>query len=204
MTPTSKQQYFDELAERWDELCEPERVAGLVRDGLEHMGLAPDEHVVDLGCGTGILAGLLLEQLGPAGSVTAVDFSPGMLERAKEKIADPRVRFVLGDAAALPLADEGADRVICLSTWPHLGDPNPVIAELWRVLVTSGVVCVWHVDSRQIINQIHRSAAGSIRSDLLEPAARLVARLTRQHFVMHEVVDDEIAYRIVATKGAAP
>lgn len=113
MGEQEKRKYFDDLASRWDGFTDHDRVRASLRIELGRMRLSPDEHVVDLGCGTGNLTAVLLETLGAGACITAVDFSPAMVERAREKLADPRVRWCVADAAALPLLPESCDRVRC-------------------------------------------------------------------------------------------
>lgn len=61
---------------------EPWRHAGIVA-----LRLAPGEHVLDLGCGTGLSLALLERGVGPRGRITAVEPSGEMLERARRRVA---------------------------------------------------------------------------------------------------------------------
>jgi len=75
------------------------------------LGLLGDEHVLDVACGTGNAA-LALAQALPNGRVTAVDFSPGMLERARRKASSLKIgniEFVEGDMQNLMFQDTGFD-----------------------------------------------------------------------------------------------
>src|SRR3712207_5525702 len=56
---------------------------------LEHAALSRDERVLDVACGTGIVARLAAERVGPAGSVTGLDLNPGMLAVARTVAASP-------------------------------------------------------------------------------------------------------------------
>ena len=50
---------------------------------IEQGQLQPGERIVDVACGTGIVARLAAQQVGAAGSVTGLDLNPGMLEMAR-------------------------------------------------------------------------------------------------------------------------
>jgi malonyl-CoA O-methyltransferase len=130
---------YDRWAEIYDgegnplvELEEPEidRRLGAV-DGLA---------LLDVGCGTGRHA---LRLAARGARVTALDFSPGMLERARAKPGANAVRFVEHDLAApLPFADGAFDRVVCGLVLDHIGALEKFFAELVRVCRTDGrAVC---------------------------------------------------------------
>ena len=86
--------------------------------------------VADVGCGTARHA----IRLAAAGArVTALDFSPRMLEAARAKPGAARVRFVLHDVATpLPLEDGAADRVLCCLVMEHVADLTVLFRELGR------------------------------------------------------------------------
>ena len=94
-----RREYFDQVSDHWDGWNRQEVMIPKLRSGLLSFGVQPSEHVLDLGCGTGMLLTVLLEHLDPDGSVIAVDFSPKMLEIARKKFLDrpvtPAVRTVL-------------------------------------------------------------------------------------------------------------
>jgi len=101
--------------------------------------------VLDLGCGTGRWTA----RLATAGAhVTALDFSAGMLARAREKLpAGAAVRFIEHDIARpLPLADAAFDRVLCALVLDHVQAPNQLFREMARVCRPEGsiVISVMH------------------------------------------------------------
>jgi malonyl-CoA O-methyltransferase len=96
--------------------------------------------VLDVGCGTGRHA---LRMAGAGASVTAVDFSEGMLAAAKRKAADLKleIEFVRHDIAApFPFADEAFDRVVCGLVLDHVADVRGLFAEMGRVCARGGLV----------------------------------------------------------------
>ncbi|MCU0610756.1 MAG: class I SAM-dependent methyltransferase [Candidatus Eisenbacteria bacterium] len=194
--------FFDDLADRWDDVCDIKRVAASIRAGLAGMGIRPSECIVDIGCGTGTLLRCLLDVLGPEGRVHAVDISPRMIERARAKIVDPRVSFTVTSADRLPVPDASVDRVFCFSCWPHIDQPEPVLAEFARVLRAGGTVSIWHADGKEIINGIHQNAGEAVASDVLEPGEELAGLLRDRGFDVREVIDVPSEYRVSATRGA--
>lgn len=101
-------------------------------------------HVADIGCGTGRHT-LPLAQAGA--HVTALDFSAGMLARAREKAAALPVRFLEHDLTQpLPLPPAAFDLVLNCLVLEHLPDPPRFFAELARICRPQGhiVISVMH------------------------------------------------------------
>jgi SAM-dependent methyltransferase len=96
--------------------------------------------VVDLGCGTGRHA----IRLAAAGArVTAVDFSDGMVAKARGKPGWERVHFVAHDLTqALPFADRAFDRVLSCLVLDHVSDLVAFFAESRRICRPDGFVLV--------------------------------------------------------------
>jgi SAM-dependent methyltransferase len=99
--------------------------------------LLPDgaRHVVDLGAGTGKLTGLLLDR---GLEVTSVEPSPNMLAELERSLGERTgLRALVGSAEQIPLADGGADAVLCAQAW-HWVDPERAVPEVARVLAPGG------------------------------------------------------------------
>ncbi len=91
------------------------------------------DEVLDAACGTGDLA---LADLRAGGRVTGLDFSERMLERARRKA--PGIRFVQGDALALPFPDASFDAATVGFGVRNLDDLDAGLRELRRVLRVGG------------------------------------------------------------------
>lgn len=93
----------------------------------------PPCRVVDVGCGEGRLARDLMA-LGY--DVVGIDASPTLIAAARE--ADPEGRYVIADAAALPLPDASADAVTAFMALQDIDDIDAAVREIARVLVPGG------------------------------------------------------------------
>ena len=114
---------------------------------LGHIALQPGEQVLDVACGTGVLARQAAPFLGADGFVAGVDLNPGMLEVAHRRLSAAGLEPVLrqGDAAALPFADASFDVVLCQQGLQFFPEPLSALREMHRVLRPDGRLglCVW-------------------------------------------------------------
>lgn len=112
--------------------------AQAVREMIPPAALAGD--VLEIGCGTGKNTLYLAER---AKSVTAIDFSDGMLKRAKERVTSPRVKFVRHDIREVwQLADRSFDFVTVNLVLEHIEHIAFVFQESSRVLRPGGQMFV--------------------------------------------------------------
>ncbi len=199
----AKQEYFDSIAEKWEGFMDVHALEIALRHVIADLNIGPEEVVLDLGCGTGILTGILLEVLSDRGHIHAVDFSPAMIEVARSKGDDRRITWHVADALHLPISDSSIDRAVCFSSWPHFPDSGLAAEEVHRVLRNHGTLAILHLQSREKINQIHTSAGGAISRDLLPPASTLASLLRTHSLMPTTTVDDDRMYLIVATKTVA-
>jgi len=95
--------------------------------------LQPDEHVLDVACGTGFVARLAAQRVGVKGRVVGIDLNTGMIEAARETVATT-IDWRIGDAAALPFEDGGFDVVLCQQGLQFFPDRIQALGEMRRVL----------------------------------------------------------------------
>jgi len=100
--------------------------------------LQVEDHVVDVACGTGDLS--IAFARAQAKTVIGIDFTQGMIDRAKEKIEGMNVaiEFRRGDAMDLDLEDESADVISIAFGIRNVQDPEIAIEEFYRVLRPNG------------------------------------------------------------------
>jgi demethylmenaquinone methyltransferase / 2-methoxy-6-polyprenyl-1,4-benzoquinol methylase len=102
--------------------------------------VAPGDRVLDACCGTGDLA---LAAQAEGGKVTGLDFSEGMLERARRKSAD--IEWIRGDLLRLPFQDAAFDAVTVGFGVRNVEDLDPALRELRRVLKPGGRLAVLEI-----------------------------------------------------------
>jgi len=132
-------QMFDQVAARYDarnRLFSADRDRAWRRRAARRAALRPDETALDLCTGTGKLAHELLPYVGPSGRVIGIDFSPAMLELARER--EPQVEFRLGDVTRLSEADASVDAITIAFGLRNLVDREAALREMLRVLRPGG------------------------------------------------------------------
>ncbi|MCS7182338.1 MAG: methyltransferase domain-containing protein [Thermoanaerobaculum sp.] len=192
----ARRAFFEAKAWQWETNCDGQQYQQL-QEGLRRWKVRPGEVVLDLGCGTGVLARLLAAAVGNEGRVVAVDYALPMLWRGRREATG--ILWVGARAQALPLPPSSVDRAILLAVWPHLRQKSRVLRELVRVLKPNGWLHLWHLASRRQVNRVHRQAGKPIALDQLEPASQLASRLQAHGFSVVEVEEGQ-SYRISAVK----
>lgn len=158
---------------------------------LQTAALQPGERVLDVACGTGLVARLAAEHVGRTGTVTGIDISPDMIEVAKATPAPtvPAVDWHVGDATSLPLPDGAYDVVLCQMGLMFIEDRVAALTEMRRVLAPGGRLVVntpgsiqptFELMEQAIIDHINPELGGFVRAvfSMHDPSA--VAALLRE------------------------
>jgi SAM-dependent methyltransferase len=110
----------------------------------------PGGKLLEIGSGPGRLA-VRLAREAPDMTLTGVDISDAMVERAARRAAgaglSERVRFEVGDVAALPLPDGEFDGVVSTLSLHHWPDPASGLAEIHRVLKPGGEARIYDLSN---------------------------------------------------------
>jgi ubiquinone/menaquinone biosynthesis C-methylase UbiE len=116
---------------------------------LEAVHLAEGERVLDVACGTGIVARMAAERVGPRGRVVGVDLNPGMIRVAGSlpATAGAPIEWIERDALDLGLPEASFDAVLCQQGFQFFPDKALALREMRRVLVRGGgrlALSVWN------------------------------------------------------------
>ncbi len=144
MDDTLEGQVTRSAAEVYEEFFLPALFRQWAPQVAEAAGLAAGQKVLDVACGTGVLAREAIKRVGPSGSVTGLDRNEGMLAVARREA--PGLEWRPGRAEALPFADGAFDAVLSQFGLMFFEGRVAALKEMWRVLRPSGgrlAVAVW-------------------------------------------------------------
>lgn len=113
---------------------------------LDKSNLIPDEKVLDIGCGSGIISN---ECARKGAIVYGFDLSSGAVKYAKAKEIKGTM-FVIADAQNIPFKSDYFDAVVCSEVIEHLPEPEKMIAEITRVLKNQGRLFLFTPNSRSL------------------------------------------------------
>jgi demethylmenaquinone methyltransferase/2-methoxy-6-polyprenyl-1,4-benzoquinol methylase len=136
---------FDEGAKHYDGIVD----WGFFRTGahyrrwvLRRQGLKPGDRLLDVACGTGLVAVEARRVLGTAEHITCLDPSEGMLAIARAKLP---ATFVLGHAERMPFADDSFDFLTMGFALRHVTSLAETFREYRRVLKPGGKLLILEV-----------------------------------------------------------
>jgi SAM-dependent methyltransferase len=112
---------------------------------LDEAQVAPGNRVLDVACGTGVLALAAADRVGPGGEVAALDASPEMLAVARRKRRN--IEWHEGAAESLPFEDGHFDAVVSQFGMMFFNDRPAALSEMMRVLRPGGRLAVAVCDS---------------------------------------------------------
>ena len=140
MTQPSYRDFTGDAAQNYERYFVPNIGAPVADTLLAAAELRTGERVLDVACGTGIVARRAAEEVGPSGAVTALDLAPDMIDVAKSLPAPDgaHIEWHVGNAESLPFEDGSFDVVLSQMGLQFMGDRPAVAAEFARVLDTGG------------------------------------------------------------------
>lgn len=166
--------------------------------------LGPGQRVLEPGCGTGRLSEVLAQVVGPAGSLTALDISEGMVKACRKRVAG--LSWVRVERMAVEEFHPSAnsfDRVVCHQVFPHFDDQPAALAHLVEMLKPGGVLTVVHFMPSAVINDTHRKAGTVVEKDLLPPPGRMRSMIAAVGLSLEVLLDDELGYMLKARLRSA-
>lgn len=129
--------YGTNAAENYERFFVPSIGRPVADELMIAAGLRPEERVLDVACGTGVVARLAAERTGVA--VAGLDLNPGMLEVAKSVTPeDLRIGWHESSVDSMPFPDEAFDVVLCQMSLQFFPDKLLALREVRRVLCTTG------------------------------------------------------------------
>lgn len=114
---------------------------------IDQVSLTGEERVLDVGCGTGIVARRAADRVSGRGEIVGIDVNEEMLAvaRATASGSHLQIEWRQGDATDLPFTDSAFDAVFCQQAIQFFPDPTAALREIHRVLAPDGraAISVW-------------------------------------------------------------
>lgn len=131
--------YRGSAPENYERYFVPAIGAPAARGLVAIAALRPGERALDVACGTGVVARLASEAVGPAGTVAGLDVNPGMLAVARSTAPPGQaIEWHEASAEAIPLPDASFDVVLCQMGLQFVPDKHAALSEMRRVLAPGG------------------------------------------------------------------
>ncbi len=140
MTDAERGQLATAAAEVYESFFVPALFAQWPVRVLDAAGVGPGNTVLDVGCGTGVLAREAVHRVGPGGSVTGIDVNDAMLAVARRSSSD--ITWVAGSADDMPFPDDSFDAVASQFVMMFVADRRSFVDEIARVVRPGGSVAV--------------------------------------------------------------
>ena len=198
----SRKTYFNEQANTWDKSFHTPNLSSFLEKLVTQFGLEPGQNILDVGTGTGVLIPYLIREVGPDGSVTAIDYSENMIQICKTKHSHLKnVSVRLQDIEDDAFPTESFDAVICFGLFPHLENKEKALQNINHTLKPSGKLVIAHALSSEELKAHHNNASSAVVHDVLPEKAEMKQLLEQTGFTGISIKDEPGCYLCIAHKA---
>lgn len=170
---------------------------------VELAQLRPSERVLDVACGTGVVARIAAKRVGPSGTVVGIDLNPGMLSVARsvespDSRSGGQLQWQEASADKLPFPDGSFNVVYCQLGLQFFADRPSALREMRRVLGTEGrlALMVWR--------GVHESPGFAVLADALQRhVGQAAAAIMRAPFGLSNADELEALVRAAGFQNVA-
>ena len=149
-------------AETYETFMVPYRFRPWADELVARLNIGPGTRLLDVACGTGIVARVAAEHVGTGTTIVGIDMNPAMIEVARTTAAQQgmTIEWQVGNANALPFPDGAFDIVAIQQALQFFPDQAGALRECFRVLAPGGVIGigVWSALEKQGLQQPYAEA----------------------------------------------
>jgi ubiquinone/menaquinone biosynthesis C-methylase UbiE len=169
--------------EAYERYMVPIHCKALAEDLVDRVRVRPRERVLDIACGTGIVARYAADLVGTLGHVTGVELNPAMIEVAQHASTYyDQIEFLEGSALELPVPDAHFDVAVCQQAIMFFPDREMAVREMHRTLKPGGRVGLNVFRTPEFVPSF-----GYLIAALEKHAGSAAAEFMRAPFVMESV-----------------
>jgi len=201
----SRKTYFNKAADTWDKRFHTPNLSSFLEKLVPQFGLEPGQKILDVGTGTGVLIPYLIREVGPAGSVTAIDYSENMIQICKTKHSHLKnVSVELKNIEEDAFPTESFDAIICFGLFPHLENKEKALQNMNHILKPGGTLIIAHALSSEELKAHHNNASSAVVHDILPEETEIIQLLEQTGFAEIRIKDDPGCYLCIAYKSRKP
>lgn len=188
-------QLDDRAPELYQRYLVPAVTALWAADLVDRAAPQPGERAVDVACGTGVVARIAAERIGPTGQVAALDLNPGMLAVARSLPAGSGavIDWREGSALTLPFPEAVFDVVFCQLGLQFFPDRPMALGEMRRVLTPGGRLAL------NVFGPIEHNPASQALANALDRHLAPDASLAKR--TEHALADTKHLLHLVTSAG---
>lgn len=162
------------------------------------LNIEPNDRVLDVGCGSGVMVPYILNRLSPKGRLFEVDYAENMITANKKEHHDKRITFVCSDVMDMPFEPFFFDSIICFACFPHFQEQGKALSKLTELLKTKGVLTIAHLLSSKEIKEHHNGKTAVSRDTL--PVKQKITRFCEDCGLEIKIFKDEPGEYILSAK----
>ncbi|PVX23068.1 MAG: hypothetical protein CW691_11670 [Candidatus Bathyarchaeum sp.] len=198
----SAKEYFDNAADTWDEKFHTPSLCSFLETLVPQFGLKSGQNILDVGTGTGVLIPYILKEVGPSGSVTAIDYSEKMVQVCQTKHShNPNVTIKVGNIEEPPFPAETFDAVICFGMFPHLDHKQEALQNINYMLKSGSKLVIAHALSSEELKAHHKKVSRQVAHSMLPKNDQMTQLLQQTGFTKISIKDEPGCYLCFAYKG---
>lgn len=203
----ARKRFFDERAEGWLDMWYKDPETGqhtrFDREFGRLFSLVPvpsEGRVLDVGCGSGVLAPYVLQRLSPTGRLVEVDYAESMIAVNRRLHTDERITFQVADVMEMDVASASIDLVLCFSCFPHFERKDESVQRMSSILKPGGRLAVAHFDSSEDLNR-HHHKHDVVMHDMLPTADQMRAYFAGAGLSVDLFLDEPGFYLVLGSKS---
>ena len=208
-THAARKAFFNERADTWldklyknPETGDHDRHAEKIEKFIVPLNIKPEDRVLDLGCGSGVLVPYLFRYLGDAGRLFEMDYAEKMIARNRKIHGDDRITFVCSDVMDMPFEVDYFDSIICFACFPHFGNQSAALKKMAGSLKPNHSLIIAHLLSSDEIAG-HHSSETVVSRDRLPTRREMEGFCEESNLSITQFMDEPGSYFLAAKKKSA-